>query len=286
MHLVHDLHARALAGPGSQIPDSLREDVRVAAGFRQHDFALDEEIHASAAGLVAATDQETQFVVAEFELRTRQAAGEVVGMTARAEVRVHEAFARRHGLRLRRRAVLTARGPRAEGVALWAPTVPVRALEVAEHEHQLRLLKLGADFLRFGSHVLGALQRRHGAARKISQHRVTTRRLEALERRAHLVLPFHAIDARVPIHRGLHDAGQRVEIARRDRIELVIVTARAGEGQAQEGLAEHVDLVRRTVRLVLTQVNRRVHFFSEPPKGGADHRLVRARRRIETRRLE
>ena len=49
------------------------------------------------------------------------------------------------------------------------------------------------------------------------------------------------VDRRATGTRRADDAKQRVVVALADRVELVIVAAGAGDGQAQERLAEDVD---------------------------------------------
>ena len=54
----------------------------------------------------------------------------------------------------------------------------------------------------------------------------------------------------------------------------MVVAAGAGDGQAQEGLAHHVEAVVEGVGLGLAQVHGRPLAFGHPEEGGAEDRLV------------
>ena len=86
--------------------------------------------------------------------------------------------------------------------------------------------------------------------------------------------------------RALQVAGQGVVVLRGDRVELVVVAAGAGDGQAQEGLGEDVDLVVDAVRLVLADVDRRMRPLAEEEEAGAEDRLVEALGRVPARPVE
>src|SRR5262249_39543691 len=72
------------------------------------------------------------------------------------------------------------------------------------------------------------------------------------------------------------EAELRVIILRGDGVELVIVTAGAGHGQAEERLGQHIDLVVEAVGLILANVHRRMHFFAEEPEAGGEDRFVKS----------
>ena len=72
--------------------------------------------------------------------------------------------------------------------------------------------------------------------------------------------------------RAFEDAAERIVIGRRDRIELVIVAAGAGDGQAEERLAEDVDLVVHFVGADFAQIGRRIPLLAEPEKAGPERR--------------
>ena len=72
---------------------------------------------------------------------------------------------------------------------------------------------------------------------------------------------------------AVHDSGKGVVIRGRNGVELVIVAARACHGQAQEGLAENVDLVVHLVGAGFDGVGRAVDDLAEPVKAGAQGRL-------------
>ena len=70
------------------------------------------------------------------------------------------------------------------------------------------------------------------------------------------------VNERLLIARAAQVAGQGVVVARRDGVELVVVAAGAGDGLAQERLAEHVDLVVDPVGLLLADIDRRLLSFA------------------------
>ena len=70
------------------------------------------------------------------------------------------------------------------------------------------------------------------------------------------------------------DAVEGVIIPGGDRVELVVVAAGAGQGQAEERLAQDVDLAVVLGRPVLAEVDRRVDPLVEPVEAGPQHRLV------------
>ena len=68
------------------------------------------------------------------------------------------------------------------------------------------------------------------------------------------------------VARTREHAEQRVVVLRGDRVELVVVAAGAGERQAEERLAEHVDLVVDPVGVLGPRIDRRVLRLAEPPE--------------------
>jgi len=110
--------------------------------------------------------------------------------------------------------------------------------------------------------------------------------LEVADRRGACGLPLHGVgvvDARAT--RREH-AVQRVVVGLADRVELVVVAARAGDRLAEEGLAEHVDLVVDEPDLLLERLGRQVAVEDEAVVRGADHGLVDAARCVDARRLQ
>ena len=71
-------------------------------------------------------------------------------------------------------------------------------------------------------------------------------------------------------------AGQGVIVLGRDRVELVVVAAGAGDRQAEERLRQHVDLVVDATHPLLAHVHRRVRPLAQEEESGAEDRLVRA----------
>ena len=110
--------------------------------------------------------------------------------------------------------------------------------------------------------------------------------LEVADRRGACGLPLHGVgvvDARAT--RREH-AVERVVVGLADRVELVVVAARAGDRLAEEGLAEHVDLVVDEPDLLLERLGRQVAVEDEAVVRGADHGLVDAARCVDARRLQ
>ena len=94
------------------------------------------------------------------------------------------------------------------------------------------------------------------------------------------------VEIRLLAARALKEAGERVEVVRLHRVELVVVTPRAAHRHAQERLAHHVDLVRDALRLVAAHVDRAVRALAQEPEAGADDRFVVALRRVAARGLD
>ena len=70
------------------------------------------------------------------------------------------------------------------------------------------------------------------------------------------------------------DAEEGVEIFLADGVELVVVTARAGNRQALESLREDVDLIVRPLDPVFERIDGLVAVFDHPHMGGADDGLI------------
>ena len=79
---------------------------------------------------------------------------------------------------------------------------------------------------------------------------------ELLEFLRHAAVVLHGLEAHLPVARAQDEPGQRVVVLASDGVELVVVAAGAGHGQAKERLGEDVDLVVDPVALVLTDVHR------------------------------
>src|SRR4030095_7614226 len=66
------------------------------------------------------------------------------------------------------------------------------------------------------------------------------------------------LDRALGVARALEDAVKRVEVLRRNRVELVVMTSRACDREAEERLREDVDLVVDEIRLVPPDIDGRV----------------------------
>ena len=71
-----------------------------------------------------------------------------------------------------------------------------------------------------------------------------------------------------------HDAVEAVEVVLADGIELVVVAARAGDGKAQHGLADHVDLIVDPGDLLVVGVGHPKAVGNHAQLGGPDHGLI------------
>ena len=69
---------------------------------------------------------------------------------------------------------------------------------------------------------------------------------------------------------GVHDTGHAVVVGGGDGIEFVIVAAGAGDGEAEEGFADDVELVVDGVRFGFDGVGGAVEDFAEPEEVGAE----------------
>ena len=80
------------------------------------------------------------------------------------------------------------------------------------------------------------------------------------------IKPPARVQVRLLLTRTLQVTRQTVVVLVADRIELVIVTSRTRHGHAKERLTHHIDLVIDPVRLVLTDIGRRMRLLvQEPP---------------------
>ena len=83
-------------------------------------------------------------------------------------------------------------------------------------------------------------------------------------------LGIRRVDADLAHVGRIQDAEQRVVVGRRDRIELVVVAAGAGDCQALRGLGKHVDLVVDLVGPRLDRIGRRVQHLPQPVHARGD----------------
>ncbi len=86
-----------------------------------------------------------------------------------------------------------------------------------------------------------------------------------------LFMADHGLEADLPVVGGGDEPAQGVVVALRDGVELVVVAAGAGNGQAEEGFRKDVHLVVEAFAFVLADVDGAVGFLSqEGPSGGED----------------
>ena len=99
-------------------------------------------------------------------------------------------------------------------------------------------------------------------------------------------------DFAVRLHRGEgglaigaadEETGERVVVALRDGIELVVVATGAGDGHAEEGLGHHVEAVVHAVALVLANVHGGMDFLAKKPEAGAEDGFVTPGGGVEAR---
>ena len=91
------------------------------------------------------------------------------------------------------------------------------------------------------------------------------------------------VEHRELLSRAAHETGERVVVLGRDGVELVVVTAGAGDGHPEESLGEDVNLIVDAVGLVLSDVHGRVCRLVEEPVSGADDRFVEILGRVTSR---
>ena len=72
----------------------------------------------------------------------------------------------------------------------------------------------------------------------------------------------------------LEIASERIIVARGDGIELMIMAAGAGDGLAEKGFAEDIDLTIDDIRLFLPNVHRGLTAFFHPKEPGGDDGFV------------
>ncbi len=90
----------------------------------------------------------------------------------------------------------------------------------------------------------------------------------------HPPVVLHRFEAYLPVAAAQEEAAEGVVILRTDGIELVVVTSRAGHGQAQERLGEHVELVVQPLAFVLPDVHGRMILLAEEGPAGPQHGFV------------
>src|SRR4051812_41085506 len=76
------------------------------------------------------------------------------------------------------------------------------------------------------------------------------------------------IDECLLIARAAQIAGERVVIASRNGVELMVVAAGAGDGLPQKRFAYTIELIVDAVGLVLANIDRRLLPFVHPPEAG------------------
>ena len=127
------------------------------------------------------------------------------------------------------------------------------------------------------------LQRRIERFRHSLQDARTLAGAQFVELRGDFAVRLHRVERCLPVRAADEESRERVVVALRDGVELVIVAARARDGHAEEGLRHHVEPVVHAVRLVLPDVHGRMHLLAEKPKAGADDGFVPARLGMQAR---
>ncbi len=97
---------------------------------------------------------------------------------------------------------------------------------------------------------------------------------------------FHRVEARKAVAAAFEEAHQGVIILGVDRVEFMIVAARAGDGKTHKRFAGDVDHVVEAVGFVAANVDGRMDHFAHEPEAGGDDRFVETFLRIEARRWE
>ena len=95
--------------------------------------------------------------------------------------------------------------------------------------------------------------------------------------------PLRPVDRPLGITRAAEDSVERVEVLGGDRIEFVVMTARAGDGHGLERFCKSVDLVIDELRLMLSDIHGRMRLLGKPIKNRADDRFVEPLRWIQAR---
>ena len=129
LRAVHDLQTRLLPQHREKLPRVPRQFLVLRAGGGVFHLAVDEQVDARRAGLVAAADEEVQVGQLDGELRRSKRAGGIIPT----DVAVHQSTSKeaRHRLLLRQRA---ARWAVSEGIARGRPITPGVTLELGEDD--------------------------------------------------------------------------------------------------------------------------------------------------------
>ena len=90
----------------------------------------------------------------------------------------------------------------------------------------------------------------------------------------HPPVVLHGFEADLPVAGTQDETRQRVIILAADGVELVVVAAGAGDGQAEERLGEDIDFVVDPVAFVLADIDGRMHFLAEERPTGAQDRFI------------
>ncbi len=101
-------------------------------------------------------------------------------------------------------------------------------------------------------------------------------RVQSLEGFAIFRLHLGGVDGDLRGTATREDAIERIVVALADGVEFVIVAARAGDGEAQEGFADYVDLVVDGLDLVVEGIDRLEAVFHEAELRGAEDRFIDA----------
>ena len=98
--------------------------------------------------------------------------------------------------------------------------------------------------------------------------------------------------ARITVEKSDHatrvarDTGERVEIAGRNRIKLVIVTTRARNRKTKQRASRDINRARDAIGFILTNINRRVRCGTKKPPARAQRRsILKTERRARTQQI-
>ena len=95
-----------------------------------------------------------------------------------------------------------------------------------------------------------------------------------MESLSHPLIVLHGLKAHLAVIRTQDKPGQRVVVLAADGIELVVMAAGTGHGEAQERLGEDIDFVIDAVAFVLANIYWRMHLLSEESPAGAQDRFI------------
>ena len=87
---------------------------------------------------------------------------------------------------------------------------------------------------------------------------------------------FNRLETHLAIAAADQESRQAVVILLRNRVELVIVATRAGDRESEKGFRHHVEAAVHPVALVLPNVQRPAHLFTEKPETRAEDGFIRA----------